>query len=66
MAASETETPLIIAVPEFEFERWTRFSNRMTIKLDWTLDPVLGWWNGVSRGNSPRIKPDHRACELFK
>jgi hypothetical protein len=26
LAASETQTPLIIAVPEFEFERWTRFS----------------------------------------
>jgi hypothetical protein len=26
LAASETETPLLVAVPEFEFERWTRFS----------------------------------------
>lgn len=66
VAASETETPLIIAVPEFEFERWTRFSNGMTTKLNCTLEPLLGWWNGVSRRSSPRIKPDHRACELFK
>ena len=41
--ASETQTPLIIAVPAFEFERWTRRSNGMTVRLDCALDPVLEW-----------------------
>ncbi len=47
-AASETETPLVIAVPEFEFERWTRFSSGMTVKLHCKLDKVLDWWHRVS------------------
>jgi nucleoside-triphosphatase THEP1 len=66
VAASETETPLIIAVPEFEFERWTRFSNGMTIRLDCALDGLLEWWQVVS-GRSPLVlDPDPRACELLK
>jgi Protein of unknown function (DUF2478) len=45
LAASETETPLIVAVPEFE--RWTRFSGGMTVKLNCTLDSALDWWSRV-------------------
>jgi Protein of unknown function (DUF2478) len=37
--ASDTKTPLVIAVTEFEFERWTRFSSGMTVKLECDLDP---------------------------
>jgi hypothetical protein len=66
MAASETETPLVIAVPEFEFERWTRFSNGMTVRLDCTLDRVLAWWQKVSSRGPHAPKLDPRACELFK
>ena len=66
MAASETETPLIIAVPEFEFERWTRFSNGMTIRLDCALDRVLGWWHSVASSGSHVLNRDPRACELLK
>jgi len=66
MAASETETPLIIAVPEFEFERWTRFSNGMAVRLDCTLEPVLGWWNRLSGRDPHGLKLDRRACELLK
>jgi nucleoside-triphosphatase THEP1 len=66
IAASETETPLIIAVPEFEFERWTRFSNGMTVRLDCTLDRVLAWWQKVSSRGPHAPKLDPRACELFK
>jgi hypothetical protein len=66
MAASETETPLIIAVPEFEFERWTRFSNGMTIRLDCALEPVLGWWTGISGRSLHRLGLEPRACELLK
>jgi nucleoside-triphosphatase THEP1 len=66
VAASETETPLIIAVPEFEFERWTRFSNGMTIRLDCALDGLLEWWQVVS-GRSPLVlDAAPRACELLK
>jgi hypothetical protein len=65
-AASETETPLIIAVPEFEFARWTRFSNGMTIRLDCALDPLLEWWHSLSFGGSRGINLGPRACELFK
>jgi predicted amino acid dehydrogenase len=63
--ASETKTPLVIAVPKFEFERWTRFSNGMTVKLECRLDRVLDWWH---RALSSRPLPafDARACELLK
>ena len=47
-AASETRTPLVVAVPEFEFKRWTRFSNGMTVKLSCDLDKVLDWWHRVA------------------
>ena len=65
-AASETETPLVIAVPEFEFERWTRFSSGMTVKLDCKFDKVLDWWHRVSNSAPPMPAVDTRACELFK
>jgi nucleoside-triphosphatase THEP1 len=66
VAASETETPLIIAVPEFEFERWTRFSNGMTIRLDCRLEPLLEWWQVVSSRGSQMPDGEPRACELLK
>ena len=64
--ASETKTPLVIAVPEFEFERWTRFSSGMTVKLDCKLDKVLDWWRRVSNSGPPMPAVDARVCELFK
>jgi nucleoside-triphosphatase THEP1 len=66
VAASETETPLIIAVPEFEFERWTRFSNGMTIRLDCRLEPLLEWWHAVSSRGSQMPDGEPRACEMLK
>jgi len=66
LAASKTETPLIIAVPEFEFERWTQFSRGMTVRLECTLDSVLGWWHRVSSVKPSRRSPHAQACELFK
>jgi Protein of unknown function (DUF2478) len=64
--ASETQTPLIIAVPAFEFERWTRCSNGMTVRLDCALDPVLEWWHRVSARNPRMLTSELRACELLK
>jgi len=65
-AASDTQTPLIIAVPAFEFERWTRCSNGMTVRLDCALDPVLEWWQRVSARNPRVLASELRACELLK
>ncbi len=64
--ASVTETPLVIAVPKAEFERWTRFTNGMTVRLDCARDRVLGWWHRISTRSShlPELNP--RTCELFK
>jgi nucleoside-triphosphatase THEP1 len=64
--AWETATPLIVAVPELEFERWTRFSTGMTVKLDCKLDKVLDWWRRASSSSSPMPAYDARACELLK
>jgi Protein of unknown function (DUF2478) len=64
--ASETKTPLVIAVPEFEFERWTRFSSGMTVKLECDLDRVLDWWRRVSTSGLPTLASNARACELLK
>jgi len=64
--ASDTKTPLIIAVPEFEFERWTRFSSGMTVKLECKLDKVLDWWRRVSSSDLRALPFDARACELLK
>jgi nucleoside-triphosphatase THEP1 len=66
IAASETETPLIVAVPEFEFEHWTRFSNGMTIRLDCTLNALLAWWQRVASRSSHGLDCRERACELLK
>jgi uncharacterized protein DUF2478 len=66
LAASETQTPLIIAVPEFEFERWTQFSRGMTVRLECTLDSVLDWWRRVSSSKPSDRLPHALACELFK
>ena len=65
-AASETETPLIIAVPEWEFERWTRFSSGMTVRLTCSLDQVMGWWQRVMLPSPQALVPSPRACELLK
>ena len=66
LAASETQTPLIIAVPEFEFKRWTQFSRGMTVRLECTLDSVLRWWRRVSSAKPSDRPPHTQACELFK
>src|SRR5262249_23910940 len=66
LAASETQTPLIIAVPEFEFERWTRFSRGMTVRLECTLDSVLCWRRRVSSAKPSGRLPHAQARELFK
>src|SRR5262249_32834678 len=66
LAAWETETPLVVAVPVFEFERWTRFSGGMTVRLDCTLDSVMGWWRGVSTPGARALAAERRACALFK
>lgn len=65
-AASERNTPLVIAVPDFEFERWTRFSSGMTVALDCRLDRVLEWWHGVSADRAAPATIKLTCCELFK
>jgi uncharacterized protein DUF2478 len=65
-AASETETPLVVAVPLFEFEDWTRFSNGMTIRLDCTLAALEDWWRRVDSHAATAGASDLRACELLK
>jgi len=64
VAASQTQTPLIVAVPDFEFARWTCFSGGMAVRLDCTIASALSWWRGVSRRGLPAASP--RACELLK
>ena len=66
LAASETVTPLVIAVPEFEFERWTAFSGGMTVRLDCALGSVLDWWRRVESSGQPEAAFDPRVCELIK
>ena len=66
LAASETETPLVIAVPEFEFERWTAFSGGMTVRLGCSLGSVLDWWRRVESSGQPATAFDSRVCELIK
>jgi hypothetical protein len=65
-AASLTETPLVVAVPEFEFEHWTRFSNGMTVKLDCTLQALQDWWRRTASRSEQRLDHNERACELIK
>jgi Protein of unknown function (DUF2478) len=65
-AAWETDTPLIIAVPEFEFEHWISFSGGMTVRLDCSLDSVLGWWRNVSRTRPSQERAHLHACERYK
>jgi hypothetical protein len=50
------KTPLIVAVPEFEFERWTQFYRGMTVRVECTLDSVLDWSRRVS---SSKPSDDH-------
>ena len=66
LAASETVTPLVIAVPEFEFERWTRFSSGMTVRLDCTLGSLLDWWRRVESSGSAADAFSSTVCELTK
>jgi|SRR5262245_8321451 len=65
LAASKTETPLIIAVPQFEFGRWTKFSSGMTVRLDCSLDSALRWWHGIQTSHGT-VVPSAHACELLK
>lgn len=62
--ASETETPLVIAVPAFEFARWTRFSNGMTVRLDCRAQQVREWWRRVSSRSPLDRAPNLRVCEF--
>lgn len=65
-AASQTATPLVIAVPTFAFEGWTRFSSGMTVRLDCSLDSLLGWWNRIAKPEPPIVATGPRAGELTK
>jgi nucleoside-triphosphatase THEP1 len=63
LAASQRQVPLVVAVPDRELGRWTRFSCGMTVRLECSIDSVLAWWNKIaSRG----LHVDSRACELLK
>ena len=66
LAAWETDTPLIIAVPEFEFKHWIWFSGGMTVRLDCSLDSVLGWWRSVSRTRPSEACARAHVCEQYK
>jgi uncharacterized protein DUF2478 len=66
VAASETVTPLVIAVPEFEFERWTLFSAGMTVRLDCTLGSVLVWWRRAEGSRAGAHAFNSTVCELIK
>ena len=66
LTASATETPLVIAVPLFEFARWTQFSSGMAVRLDCTLDSALAWWGRVTSRGAPAPTCETRACALFK
>jgi hypothetical protein len=63
--ASQTRTPLVIAVPQNAFDSWTRFSGGMTVRLGCAMNDLLGWWRGVTRasGTGGRTR---RMCELVK
>jgi hypothetical protein len=62
--ASETRTPLIVVVPQGDFERWTRFSAGMTVRLGCSLDGVRAWWKGLAERTPGANRP--RACEMLK
>ena len=66
LAASDTRTPLVVAVPDFEFERWVRFSAGMAVRLDCRLDSVLDWWRRAANVAAPDIVSGRRSCEAFK
>jgi hypothetical protein len=63
--ASQTRTPLVIAVPRNSFDCWTRFSGGMAVRLECRMDDVLGWWYGLTRpaGAAGRARS---LCELVK
>jgi hypothetical protein len=62
--ASETKTPLVIVVPQADFERWTRFSAGMTVRLECRADRLSAWWRGLATA-TPRAGRS-RACETLK
>jgi hypothetical protein len=62
--ASQTRTPLAIAVPASGFEQWTRASAGMAVRLDCRLDSVLAWWSSLTRTSGAAARP--RICELVK
>ncbi|MDQ2079175.1 DUF2478 domain-containing protein [Xanthobacteraceae bacterium Astr-EGSB] len=62
--ASETRTPLIVVVPQADFDRWTWFSAGMTVRLECRPDSVSAWWRGLATA-APRAGRS-RACEILK
>jgi nucleoside-triphosphatase THEP1 len=62
--ASQTRTPLVIAVPESGFEDWTRASAGMAVRLDCRLDSLLDWWSSLTQTSRRAAWP--RVCELVK
>jgi hypothetical protein len=62
--ASQTLTPLLIAVPRADFPGWTHFSAGMTVRLGCSLEDVTAWWRGLSERDPRAGRP--RGCEMLK
>jgi hypothetical protein len=63
--ASQTRTPLVIAVPQNAFDAWTRFSGGMAVRLGCAMNDLLAWWQGLTRSSEVAGRT-RRMCELVK
>jgi len=48
-SALDADIPVLIAVPEYRFEAWIRFSDGMNVRLACRHDALGRWWRSLGR-----------------
>lgn len=67
--ALNSDVPVVIAVPDYRFDDWIRFSGGMSVKLACSKDALAAWWASVAAPSTASVELGHiqqTFCEALK
>ena len=65
--ALEGDVPVIVAVPDYRFEEWLRFTCGMSVKLNCSQESILKWWRSLGALDSTKTRRKQgNFCGIFK
>ena len=65
--ALDADIPVLVAVPEYRFPAWIKFSDGMNVRLACRREALDRWWQSLARP-APRDLPNHARtfCEIAR